>query len=844
MNARQVCSFSLSLRYFIGCVCVAVLGNILYAGISPAAHALDNGLARTPPMGWNSWNKFGCNVSETLIKQMADAMVSSGMLAAGYQYLNLDDCWEGARDGNGFIQPDGTRFPSGMKALGDYIHAKGLKFGLYSSIGKYTCATFEGSRDYTTKDAQQYAAWGVDYLKMDDCYMDDSWSPDFDRIVVNSVNYEAEAGSRTGLADIQNCAGCSGGQKVGTVGNASGALSFNSVTVPNAGQYALTIYYTDGNTAQEQKSLGYRTAYINVNGVDSADRYIFVPTGNWATPGPRTVTVTLNVGNNQIKFYQPKTLREIYIERYSLMRDALAATGRAIIYSLCNQGGASSWEWSAPIGHSWRTTQDIHDNWSSVMSILDLNSQHAANAGPGAWNDPDMLEVGNGGMTDTEYQAHFSLWALMAAPLIAGNDLRSMSGAIQNILTNPEVIAVNQDSLGQQGSKVWSSGNLSVWSKALDNPIERAVVLLNRDSAAADITVRWSDIGFPSGAATVRNLWSRSDVGSFADSYTANVASHGAVMLKIQMPTITITPTPTGSITPTITPTPSVTPTPSATPTPTNSPTPTFTPSPTPSQTPVPSIFFEGPFEQEPNNSTGNANGPIRLGKSYLGLADDPDDYYRFAVTESMQVDLALTDHPAQDTTNVQLQLRDANNALISFVFRKPFELKRQLAPGTYFARIFFANGPYNTSQTYHLQVNALTASTVYLPSALREYNAPFDGRVELEPNNSVTAANGLLQSSVACIGFPDDANDYFSFTTSTNGQVSVSLTNHVGANTKNLQLQLRNVKDELIAYIASAPFNIRLSNLPAGTYYIRVFYAVPGPYNNSTPYSLQVVYP
>ena len=470
------------------CICFAIICAAVYTHSvqPPAALALDNGLARTPPMGWNSWNKFGCNVSEVLIKQMADAMVSSGMLAAGYKYLNLDDCWQGRRDNSGLIQPDAARFPSGMKALADYIHASGLKFGLYSSIGKFTCATYEASRDYATQDAQQYAAWGVDYLKMDDCYMDYAWGPDFDRIVVNTINYEAEASVRTGQADIQNCPACSGGQKVGHIGNAVGSLNFTNVSVPTDGQYQLTLYYSDGTTAQEQKSIGFRTAYININGVDSADRIVFTPTGNWNTPSPLSVQVMLKAGLNQIKFHQPKSLRDIYIERYGLMRDALAATGRPIIFSLCNQGGESSWEWSAPLGHLWRTTEDIKDNWASVMSILDNNSLLANYAGPGTWNDPDMLEVGNGGMTDTEYQTHLSLWALMAAPLIAGNDLRTMSTATRDILTNAEVIAINQDVYGQQGRRVWVNGNLSVWSKQLSDSNERAVILFNRGAGAAD----------------------------------------------------------------------------------------------------------------------------------------------------------------------------------------------------------------------------------------------------------------------------------------------------------------------------------------------------------------------
>jgi alpha-galactosidase len=368
--------------------------------------ALDNGLARTPPMGWNSWNKFACNVSEELIKQVADAMISSGMKDAGYQYIVIDDCWQVDRDSQGNIIPDAKRFPSGMKALADYIHAKGLKFGLYSDAGTLTCQKRPGGRGYEFQDARQYAAWGVDYLKYDWC---------------------------------------------------------------------------STSTQNQQAS-------------------------------------------------------------YSIMRDALVKSGRPMVFSLCEWGSSKPWLWARDVGNLWRTTGDIQDCWDckrdwggmGFVHILDLQNGLESYAGPGHWNDPDMLEVGNGGMTTTEYRSHFSLWCILAAPLIAGNDIRSMSPEIAEILTNKEVIAVDQDQLGMQGRRVKREGDLEVWARQLADG-SRAVALLNRGATETKISVSWSDIGYPDYLpASVRDLWARKDLGKSTGSFSASVASHGVVLVRIK----------------------------------------------------------------------------------------------------------------------------------------------------------------------------------------------------------------------------------------------------------------------------------------------------------------------
>ncbi|MGD0178545.1 MAG: glycoside hydrolase family 27 protein [Terriglobales bacterium] len=385
---------------------------ILLSSATLSAQPPDSTLALTPPMGWNSWNKFGCNVSEDLIRQTADAMVKSGMKDAGYQYVVIDDCWQVTRDQSGNIVADPQRFPSGIKALADYVHSLGLKFGIYSDVGSKTCAGRPGSLGHEYQDARQYAAWTVDYLKYDWC---------------------------------------------------------------NA-------------TTQD---------------------------------GPSS---------------------------YALMRQALDASGRPIVLSICEWGTNKPWLWGKDAGGNlWRTTGDIQDRWqgrvkwpagdccsNGVVDIVDLQVGLESFAGPGHWNDPDMLEVGNGGMTDTEYRSHFSLWAILAAPLIAGNDLRDMRPEIRDILTNKEVIAVDQDPLGSEGKRVKKNGDLEVWSKQMKDG-SRTVILFNRASGDHEISVNWEDLGYPNHLeAAVRDLWQKKDLGRFTGKFSASVVSHGVVMVTVR----------------------------------------------------------------------------------------------------------------------------------------------------------------------------------------------------------------------------------------------------------------------------------------------------------------------
>lgn len=377
------------------------------------------GLAPTPPMGWNSWNKFACDVSETLIKETADAMVASGLKDAGYEYIVIDDCWQIGRDSLGFIVADPERFPSGIKALADYIHSKGLKFGIYSCAGDQTCGGRPGSRGYEYQDALMYAKWGVDYLKYDWCF----------------------------------------------------------------------------------------TEHLNAQGA------------------------------------------------YTTMSKAIRQAGRPIVFSLCEWGDNKPWLWAQEVGHLWRTTGDIHNCYDCVyshgtwtawgaMQILDKQDGLRQYAGPGTWNDPDMLQVGNG-MPNNEERAHFTMWAMLAAPLMAGNDLRDMSQETLNVLGNKEVIAVNQDSLGIQGFRHEVKDSIETWLKPLSDG-KWALTLLNRGKINKTVTMNWDDfsvtdplhadrtLSTAGKGYSINNLWTKEELKFKRKSYQTvfTVPGHDVVLLQ------------------------------------------------------------------------------------------------------------------------------------------------------------------------------------------------------------------------------------------------------------------------------------------------------------------------
>ncbi|MFC9058315.1 NPCBM/NEW2 domain-containing protein [Streptomyces sp. NPDC057074] len=370
-------------------------------GTATSSADSDDHLALTPPMGFNNWNATHCRAefNEEMVKGMADLFVEKGLKDAGYEYINLDDCWAlPERNADGKLVPDPARFPNGIKAVADYVHSKGLKFGIYTSAGTKTCSDigFPGALGHEYSDARQFADWGVDYLKYDNC---------------------------------------------------------------------------------------------NNQGIDAK-------------------------------------------KRYTTMRDALEATGRPILYSICEWGENKPWEWARGVGQTWRTTGDIKDNWASMLSIMKKNLPLAEYAGPGGWNDPDMLEVGNGGMTDTEYRTHFSMWSVMAAPLLIGADLRSAPQSAFDILSNEEVIAVDQDELGRQGRVISSEDGRWVVARELADG-SRAVALFNESDHPQRVSTTARDTGLPHAAGyRVRDLWKHQDTHT-AGRISATVPAHGTVLVRV-----------------------------------------------------------------------------------------------------------------------------------------------------------------------------------------------------------------------------------------------------------------------------------------------------------------------
>jgi alpha-galactosidase len=367
------------------------------------------GLAPTPPMGWNSWNFFNCNINEAKIKQMADAMSSNGMKDAGYQYIVIDDCWQVSRDANGYIIADSAKFPSGIKALADYVHSKGLKFGIYSCAGRLTCQKRPGGAGYEAKDAQRYAEWGVDYLKYDWC---------------------------------------------------------NS----------------EGMTSQVQ---------------------------------------------------------------YSAMRDALHHAGRPIVFSLCEWGATKPWLWADTVGQLWRTTGDIQDKFANghgVLKIFDQSAPIRRYNKPNAWNDPDMLEVGNKGLSLTESRTHFTLWCMLAAPLMSGNNLSDMSADILHILTDKNAIAVDQDKLGLPCFLWANAKGIETWVKPLADG-SFALCFLNRGSKALPLDFDWhrtlTDPDFHTsytidGSYAIFDIWNNTALGTTQKNITARIKGHDVLFVLLK----------------------------------------------------------------------------------------------------------------------------------------------------------------------------------------------------------------------------------------------------------------------------------------------------------------------
>ena len=498
----------------------------------------DAGLAPTPPMGWNCWNRFGGGITEKILMETADAMVSSGMKNAGYQYINIDDCWMlHERDANGDLVPDPVKFPHGLKYVADYVHSKGLKLGIYSSNGTLTCAGYPASQGNESRDAQKFAAWGVDLLKYDFCNNQQislltANAPDIDKITLSkgsfSESIEAEGSENTlsGLAKVVSSADCSGGKKVSGISDTN-ELLFNKVNVPSDGDYKLTISYCNGDSS--------RTIVVCVNN-RAFQNYTLSGTGSFDTVGTYDMTVSLKAGVNTIKLYNPTNASFSSQTQYKTMRNALDATGRSIVLSLCEWGTNKPWLWPEGIGELRRTTSDIENTWDSVVRNFDNNEKLAAYNKSNGWNDPDIMEIGNKmnalGLTDTEGSTHFSMWCMSAAPLIAGNDLRSMSQTTADILTNKDMISIDQDSLGIQCTKLKSDGLHDVYTKPLANG-DVAVMLLNRDKSEAAVSVTLEELGLDTDKTyAVLDCWAHS-THSISSAISSTLPKHGSAVYRI-----------------------------------------------------------------------------------------------------------------------------------------------------------------------------------------------------------------------------------------------------------------------------------------------------------------------
>ena len=432
-----------------------------------------NTIALTPPMGWNSWNCFAEAVDDAKVRAAADAMVSSGLINHGWTYINIDDCWQGDRDASGNIQSN-ERFPD-MKALSNYIHGKGLKFGIYSSPGPKTCAGFTGSYEHEDQDARRYAEWGVDYVKYDWC------------------TYAQIAQQRMWNQYTQLLPDDSG--RIQTL-------------IKEWAQLEAT-----GKLTEEESG---RLKRINTDLDKIAGK-----------PRPED--------KHRIDL-------EVLQEPYKLFRASLNKVPRDIVYSFCQKGRGDVWEWGQQTGgNCWRTTRDIKDTWDRVFGSGFSQAGHEKYAGPGHWNDPDMLVVGNVGwgprlhpthLTPDEQCTHISLWCLLAAPLLIGCDMSQLDDFTLGLLSNDEVLAVDQDPLGRAAGRISQAGSLQVWKKELEDG-SQAVGLFNTGSQAAKVTATWSDLGIR-GKQLVRDLWRQRDLGNFDDKFEALVPSHGVALIKVK----------------------------------------------------------------------------------------------------------------------------------------------------------------------------------------------------------------------------------------------------------------------------------------------------------------------
>lgn len=527
----------------------------------PVSDDYNNSVALTPPMGWSSWNLFRNKINEELIYSTAKAMKDSGLADCGYQYINLDDCWQSSfRDENGKLQGDFVSFPNGIKALVNKVNDLGLKLGIYSSNGTLTCEDLPASLGYEAIDADTFAEWGIEYFKYDFCHnvAIPSKAPIIEKITISQIGsniekeYFASDAILTGDAKLIDDASLPSGKCVTGLSSNGGACEFADVTVENDGEYILTL-------CLRKKNISNKYAEILVNGSDVYKTTV-PGTKSFTAEGRHQVKIRLVAGRNTLKIYNPVASRidSAAIQYINMGKELKRATGeyaekngvqeKPIVFSICEWGRNLPWQWGSQAGNLWRTTPDIRPVWTSVLGIYELNVLLDRHAHAGAWNDPDMLEVGNGSLTYEENKSHFTLWCMMAAPLILGNDIRDFilsDGSVDydnrtyQILTNKEVIAVDQDPLGFQCKRVKTNGAEDILVKPLCNG-EFALCFFNKANSETEMKYSVNDVVSSAFVETpyserysVKELWS-GDEFETTNIIESKVKSHGVKIYKVR----------------------------------------------------------------------------------------------------------------------------------------------------------------------------------------------------------------------------------------------------------------------------------------------------------------------
>ena len=522
----------------------------------------NNGVAQTPPMGWSSWNTFRNHIDQDMIMEVAEAMVNSGLADAGYKYVNLDDCWQSSmRDSDGKLQGDLRTFSRGIPQLIKDINQLGLKVGLYSSNGDLTCEDMPASLGNEDLDAKTLASWGCEFFKYDFCHSHpiSGDCPAIEKIELNRIDtndfnslevLKPEDAEFTGMAKIIKLSELPSGQAIGFLNHGAGSATFKVISLPK-GKYALTVVH--------QKTFRRTDSYAQIT-VNGKIHEMFFPRGKGFSDSGRTqIVVDLKDGENIITVQNPiATVADSSYIQYKRMGDALKnatkewakftnTPEKPIVYSICEWGTAQPWDWGRKVGNMWRTTHDIMPIWKSIVLLYDFTIKKYAAAGPGGWNDPDMLEVGNGKLSEDENRAHFSLWCMMAAPLMLGNDIRKFVDGNNNavegnsalkIVTNKQLIAIDQDTLGKPAKRLKKVTGVDIIARPLANG-DTALCLFNRSAGNKNIHLNLKELLADEYLDTpqvdqyeLHDLWS--DERNTASAVSASLPKHSVKVYRIK----------------------------------------------------------------------------------------------------------------------------------------------------------------------------------------------------------------------------------------------------------------------------------------------------------------------